>query len=128
MSYPNFGHNRYGDCFYDFFDHFRVTLYKKRKKEAQRLVMNCEQSPVSSMLRGAQKINMNAQTILATPPCALISAGTLSSAITAQAPASSAIRAYENGSNEEKKMEDENENEPQVRKTFLCRTAAKWTN
>lgn len=32
--------------------------------------------------------------ILATPPCALISAGTRSSAITATAPASSAIRAY----------------------------------
>ena len=94
MTNSHFGHNRDSDCINNFFDHLRITLTA--------LILNMR-----------LKHGMNVHTIRATPPrlitdeislclfekmttirpSALMSAGTLSRAMTAHAPASSAIRA-----------------------------------
>lgn len=74
VSNANFGHDGDGNRVYDVLDHGRVAL-------------RCQ-------VNFAQKGTSCDVTIRETPPSALMSAGTRSSAMTAQAPASSAMRAY----------------------------------
>lgn len=78
MTDPHFGHHRDGHGLHDLLDHVGITLNQKGRGS-------------STMMDRDGNL---ALAIRATPPEARMSAGTRSSAMTAHAPASSAIRAF----------------------------------
>ena len=78
MTDPYFGHHRDGHGLDDLLDHVGITLNQRGRGSST--MMDCDGNL--------------ALAIRATPPVARMSAGTRSSAMTAHAPASSAIRAF----------------------------------
>jgi|SRR6266702_1230856 len=78
MTDPHLGHDGDGHGLDDLLDHVGITLSQRGMRSST--MMDCDGNL--------------ALAIRATPPTARISAGTRSSAMTAHAPASSAIRAF----------------------------------
>jgi hypothetical protein len=87
MTDPHFSHDRNGNCLDDLFDHLGVALEKGKYAK------NTHDKIFFFSIRMHTVTEDLALAIRATPPVARISAGTRSSAMTAHAPASSAIRA-----------------------------------
>lgn len=87
MTDPHFGHDGNGNRLDDLFDHVWVALEKEKWESKKKVPEGICSSDTDARRRSL------ALAIRATPPVARISAGTRSSAMTAHAPASSAIRA-----------------------------------
>ena len=87
MPDPHFGHDGNGNRLNDLFDHVWVALEKEKWERKKKVPEGTCSSDTDARRRSL------ALAIRATPPVARISAGTRSSAMTAHAPASSAIRA-----------------------------------